>query len=638
MPYYPDIVEEFGNINTPGSSNTIQFSASTVTGDSVSWGTIPLSVSYAISGTDATAFNIVENTGAITWAITPDPEKTYVFVVEGTNNEGNTTYQPVVLSTYSYNVGQTTGIYVFYEIGVEGSVINFPEEWIDPTIVPPPAYYEAHTARLKDYVGGVFNLESKIPNTYTNGTKYDILDVYQYDLNQLEFMYNDEFIGVKFFPDTYITPKDRQVAYGEDLSGVDELGTGRWLDVRLDCIGIDIDGRPDWYSQVDDYYTFQATTNGTGNPKSWPAVTGKKPELLNIIKNETITVTFTNFSPNILEGAIEIDNDLIIQLIKKDSTGTVIQTLTCDKNNLTQISMTATYPETVTIHVEGNYTRYMFPNEEWEYYFYKEEPYTVIPEHLPIALETEFDRTFDSANPPDVAGVIAEQESYTVGAETGNEITIPYFSDTKIEELQTSADDLRVLPEDPNETYATFRINQANTSQPKVNGKVLDLSQELPDEGNIVRYRQETTLERDATYTFTVTSSIPAWSSLPEYKGAWSVSGTYQLNDYVESGGNLYRIVAFGGTQPNQPPTGTTNFRGTVISPNVGPVPAGPVYRYIPDPMGTSFGAATIILRQNVLNNYIGGQERYQEVIENRPLRREPKPNTLEEPPRTDGF
>ena len=147
MPYYPDIVEEFGNINTPGSSNTIQFSTSTVAGDSVSWGTIPGSVSYAISGTDATAFNIVESTGAITWAITPDPEKTYVFVVEGTNSEGNVTYQPVILSTYSYNVGQTTGIYIFYEIGVEGSVINFPQEWFDPTIIPPPAYYEAHTAR-----------------------------------------------------------------------------------------------------------------------------------------------------------------------------------------------------------------------------------------------------------------------------------------------------------------------------------------------------------------------------------------------------------------------------------------------------------------------------------------------------------
>ena len=75
-----------------------------------------------------------------------------------------------------------------------------------------------------------------------------------------------------------------------------------------------------------------------------------------------------------------------------------------------------------------------------------------------------------------------------------------------------------------------------------------------------------------------------------------------------------------------------------VINTPSGPIPAGPVYRYIPDPMGTSFGAATVRLRQNVLNNYIGGQERYQEVIENRPLRREPKPNTLEEPPRIDGF
>lgn len=612
MPYYPTIVETFGEINDPSSATTLQYSGSTTAGDTVVWGTIGGAVSYALSGTDAASFNIVESTGVITWAITPpNLDDTYVFVVEGTDSEGDTEYQAVILSSYSYNIGQVDGIYVLYEIGDEGSDINFPAQWIDPQVQPPvspPPGYSEHKANLKDYVGGVYRIQQKVPTNFTQ--------------DEIEFMNVDTFVSQDFSANEYSTPNDRVIAYGDDLAGNNEIGFGRWLDVRLDCIGLDIDGRPDWYSQINSYYTSQNSNGSTIDP-----------QLLTIEKAETVTVTFDDFDPPILGTSPNIDQDLIVQLIKKNGNGNITQVVTCDKDNVSNISISATYPETITIHVEGNYTRLLFPNETWTYAFDKNSEYTIIPEHLPVVIENEGPRLFDPSLELTSTDVTDELEEFTVGSETGNEITIEYFSATKINELAAASNAIKVLPEDPNEVFDAYQIDQTHSNQSRINGIVFDLSQEFPTDAEILKYNQDPVIDRDVTYTFTVTSSMPAWNSSP-----WA-PGTYAVGDYVTNGGNLYRVILGGtATTGTGPPTGTTNYRGTVTVKDVGPVPSGPVYRYIPDPIGSGFGAATIKLRQNVLNNYINGQVRYSEIIDSRPTRRDPKPNTLEEPPRTDGF
>jgi len=613
MPYYPTIVETFGEINNPGTATTAQYSGGTVAGETVAWGTIAGAVSYALSGTDAASFNIVESTGVVTWAITPpNVDDTYVFVVEGTDAEGDTTYQSVILSSYAYNIGQVDGIYVLYEVGVEGSDIDFPEQWIDPQVQPPvspPTTYSAHKANLKEYVGGVYRIQQKVPTNFTS--------------NPIEFMNVDTFVSQDFSATQYSTPDDRVIAYGDDLAGNNEIGFGRWLDFRLDCIGLDIDGRPDWYSQINSYYTSQNSNNGTVDP-----------QLLAIEKAETVTVTFNGFDPPILGTSPNIDQDLIVQLIRKDGNGNVVQTVTCDKNNLSNINISATYPETITIHVEGNYTRLLFPNETWTYAFDKSKDYTIIPEHLPVLLDSEGPRLFDPSQLLTATDVTDEVEELTVGTETGNEITVTYFSATKLNELAAASGALKVLPQDPNEVFDAYQIDQTYSNQSRINGIVFDLSQEFPTDAEIIKYEQDQVVNRDVTYTFTVTSSMPAWNSAP-----WA-AGTYAVGDYVTNDGNLYRVILAGtATLETGPPIGTTNYRGTV-SVGVPPVetPSGPVYRYIPDPIGSGFGAATIQLRQNVLNNYINGQVRYSEILDSRPNRRDPKPNTLEEPPRTDGF
>ena len=613
MPYYPTIVETFGEINDPGSAITLQYNGSTTAGDTVAWGTIAGAVSYALSGTDAAAFNIVESTGDITWAITPpitanNDAKTYVFVVEGTDTEGDTVYQAVILSLYAYNIGQVDGIYVLYEVGVEGSDINFPAEWVDPTISPPPPPgYSAHKANLKDYVGGVYRIQQKVPTNFVQ--------------DEIEFMNVDSFVSQDFSANQYSTPDDRVIAYGDDLTENNEIGFGRWLDVRLDCIGLDIDGRPDWYSQINSYYTSQ-NSNGSATD----------PQLLAIEKEETITVTFNGFDPPILGTSPNIDQDLIVRLIKKNSSGNITQIVTCDKDNLSNINISATYPETITIHVEGNYTRLLFPNETWTYAFDKNSEYTIIPEHLPVVLENEGPRLFDPSLELTATDVTDEVEELTVGSETGNEITVTYFSATKLNELAAASGAIKVLPQDPNEVFDAYQIDQTHSNQSRINGIVFDLSQEFPTDAEIVKYNQDPVIDRDVTYTFTVTSSMPAWNSSP-----WA-AGIYAVGDYVTNGGNLYRVI-FGGTATAStgPPTGTTNYRGTTLIGGI-QTPSGPVYRYVPDPIGSGFGAATIKLRQNVLNNYINGQERYSEILDSRSNRRDPKPNTLEEPPRTDGF
>lgn len=587
MPYYPTIVEEFGGFNQVGSANTLQFNNNTVSGDNVNWGSIPNAVTYAISGTDASDFLINTSTGVVTWNINPDIDKTYVFVIEGTDIEDNTVYQSVILSTYSYNIGQIDGIYVFHEIGEETTPLSFPEEYIDPLLPPvnPPNTYSAHSATLKDYVGGIYRVQYRLPNQFTN--------------TPTEFMNVDTFVTQDFGISGYTEYQDRNIEYGIDLTESDAIGFKNWLDIRLDTIGIDIDGRPDWYSQINSYYTSQNSNNSSVSP-----------QFLGAHKSETITVTFNEFSPNILETSPYIDEALIVQLIKKDGNGNIISITTCDKNNLSNISVSAIYPETITIHVEGNYTRLLFPNEVWEYYFDKQSDYTIIPEHESVTYETTFTRPYDDL-------------SLTV-----NDLENPLSVDTYDSLIATSSD-IRILPQDPNEVFDGYKISQTFSNQPRINGIVYDLSQEIPTIADILSFDQDEITNRDVTYTFTVTSSIPSWNS-----SEW-VAGSYAVGDYVTSGGNLYRVIVGGlATIETGPPSGTGNYQGTAGNP---PVLSGPVYRYIPD-IGLSFGAATLQIQYNIVNNYIVGLERYEEILNTRTPRREPKPNTLPEPSRTDGF
>ena len=601
MPYYPSIIEEFGNISVPAAgtsvAETLTFSGTESIGDSVNWsGSIPNAVSYALSGTDASSFNINSSSGAITWAINnPDDEKTFVFVVEGTDTEGNTVYQGVILSTYTYNAGQITGLFIKHEIGTEDAAVTFPAEYVDPTVTPAPPAYPAHTAALKDY-GGVFRVQQYVPNAYSNDSE--------------TFMNVDQFVSVDFSITGYTTATDRYVYYDDDLTQADEAGFVRWLDVRFDTLGFDIDGRPDWYSQPNDYYTSQGTS------------TGKNPALLTIEREETITVTFDSFSPNILENTPFIDEDIVVQLIKRNGSGTVISTTTCDKNNLSNISVSATYPDTITIHVEGNYTRLLFPNEEWDYYFDKNEDYTVIPQHLSIDFPNEQKRFNNSSI------LNAEGELPTFVTDTQFENAILNLDASTVEiKAQFEESIIIIKPQDADDKFDAYRIRQGNSSQTAINGNVLDLSLEFPSDAFILRYLQDPVTNRDITYTFTVTSSIPAWNSSP-----WTI-GSYTVGSYVTSGGNLYRVVVAGAS--DTAPTGTGNFQGTSGEP---PVATGAVFRYVPDMGGTEYGAATVQIRQNVINNYLSGAERYGTIIAALPSRREAKSITLAEPGRQDGF
>jgi hypothetical protein len=132
-------------------------------------------------------------------------------------------------------------------------------------------------------------------------------------------------------------------------------------------------------------------------------------------------------------------------------------------------------------------------------------------------------------------------------------------------------------------------------------------------------------------FNFTVTSSIAGVSTL-----TWAIGATLPTGSYVLKGGSTYHVDV-GGTVSS----GTTGDPGDPSAvPPIPPTPGDPAdtgpsgtgifvdesgitYRYIP-PEGllTSIGAGTWSTTLYVMNDYLVGQARFQEILDASEARR----------------
>lgn len=395
----------------------------------------------------------------------------------------------------------------------------------------------------------------------------------------------DEF---KFYVTDYSAKRDRLVYLGEDLREnlnnnytgccFDENGNfveepkleqKRTIDIKLEAIGFDMYGKPTWESQGPNFYHIDCAN-------------GSEP-VGSIVRGETFTVTFNKMTPEIRPEPPHLDDNIIVKLI--NSNGTEVS---ADKDSISTISMTATYPETITIKVFGSFGKKLFPNEAWEYYFQRYDPltgvaneYTPVPEHLSFDIPKEFTREVDDG--------------------TGNIIQ------------QT-----KVYPTDPNDFIDAYRIDQQHKIGIGTNGIVRDLSEEVPDGVYMLRYEQDPLEEIDVILEYTVTSSIP-----PIVSTAWAPLASYAAGDYVTNGSDLYRVEVGGivGIGPTPPPdvgpSGTSFFTDN----------SGIEYRYIPSNIAnrTSYGDGTWTTTMYVLNDQRIGFQQFQDLLNAQPQGRTEK-------------
>ena len=290
-----------------------------------------------------------------------------------------------------------------------------------------------------------------------------------------------------------------------------------------------------------------------------------------VVRSETFTVTFNSMVPNIASSAPYLDDDVTVTLERSDGT-TVVAT-----SSSGTVSMSATAPQTITIKFGGEFGKKLFPEETWEYYYEKNSEYTANPDHLNF------------------------------------EIDIPERGP------------------DPNDYFEPYRIDKDNNS-----GSLNDLSQEVPSGVSLLGFESDITEReagtnpidgstsraghRDIVFNFTVTSSIPALSTI-----AWALFTPIPTGSYCTNGGSTY-YVEVGGT----PSTGSP---GAGIPADVGPSGtgffidnSGMRYRYIP-PEGTvtTAGAGTWSTTLYVMNDYRIGAARFQELLGQATARREPK-------------
>ena len=290
-----------------------------------------------------------------------------------------------------------------------------------------------------------------------------------------------------------------------------------------------------------------------------------------VVRSETFTVTFDSMVPNIASSAPYLDDDVTVTLERSDGT-TVVAT-----SSSGTVSMSATAPQTITIKFGGEFGKKLFPEETWEYYYEKNSEYTANPDHLNF------------------------------------EIDIPERGP------------------DPNDYFEPYRIDKDNNS-----GSLNDLSQEVPSGVSLLGFESDITEReagtnpidgstsraghRDIVFNFTVTSSIPALSTI-----AWALFTPIPTGSYCTNGGSTY-YVEVGGT----PSTGSP---GAGIPADVGPSGtgffidnSGMRYRYIP-PEGTvtTAGAGTWSTTLYVMNDYRIGAARFQELLGQATARREPK-------------
>ena len=282
-----------------------------------------------------------------------------------------------------------------------------------------------------------------------------------------------------------------------------------------------------------------------------------------VVRSETFTVTFDSMVPNIASSAPYLDDDVTVTLERSDGT-TVVAT-----SSSGTVSMSATAPQTITIKIGGEFGKKLFPDETWEYYYEKNSEYTANPDHL------------------------------------NYEIAVPERGP------------------DPNDYFEPYRIDKDNNS-----GSLNDLSQEVPNDASILGYQGDRTEReagtnpidgstsreghRDIVFNFTVTSSIPALTTI-----AWALFTPIPTGSYCTNGGSTY-YVELGGT----PSTGSP---GAGIPADVGPSGTsffidngGMRYRYIP-PEGTvtTAGAGSWSTTLYVMNNSSIGSSRLDELLGN---------------------
>ena len=422
---------------------------------------------------------------------------------------------------------------------------------------------------------------------------------------------SDPYNNTKFNVTGYSNPVDRILYVGDDLSlplnnnyggccfdengdPIEEpkLDQKRVMDITLEALGFDAYGKPTWASQNANYYFYDSFGNKVIEPVG------------PVVRSETFTVTLDEFLPNILETSPHIDDDITVEFLRSDGLSVI-----CSRDNLVNISMSATYPETIKIKIRGNYTKYLFPYDTWEYYFEKIDPetrepqvYTPVPGHLKIEVDTEYFRTFDEVQ--EDGSLAIEDPDGTVTQLSDTITNTDYLNNLEVSTLSSE------LPYDPNDFIDAYRIDQNNKNGTGTNGIVLDLSTEIPAEADgILQYQQDPTNDKDITYTFTTTSSIPALTVR-----SWALGIGVAVGDYISNGGNIYHVDVGGIVNIGPEPPADTGPSGTGFFVDN----SGITYRYIPNNIAnySEFGAGTWQTTQFIMNNYLIGAEKYQEIVE----------------------
>lgn len=472
------------------------------------------------------------------------------------------------------------GIDVIYDISNESETGTFPTG----TAAQPGGTI---TATIFDAPSVPFRQQWKLPTEFAvdpyNDTKFNVTD------------YSEPVDRILYTGDDLSEPLNNNYGgccFDENGDPIEEpkLDQKRVMDITLEAIGWDAYGRPTWASQNANYYFYDSFGSKVIEPVG------------PVVRSETFTVTLDEFFPKVLETSPYIDDDITVEFLRSDGLSVI-----CSKDNMVNISMTATYPETIKIKIRGNYTKYLFPYDTWEYYFEKIDPdtgdvqsYTPVEGHLKIEVPTQSTRTFDEVQETEPDVIVDDDGNVTQSQGT---ITLDQYNDNIIvNELPKD------LPYDPNDFIDAYRIDQDNKNGTGTFGIVLDLSQEIPaDYDGILQYIQDPTNDKDVSYTFTTTSTIPPLTIL-----TWTLGAGYSAGDYVSNGGNLYHVDVGGvvGTGPTPPadvgPSGTGFFVDN----------SGIEYRYIPINLVnfTSFGAGTWQTVKYVMNNYLLGLERYEEL------------------------
>ena len=292
--------------------------------------------------------------------------------------------------------------------------------------------------------------------------------------------------GQTWYVDSYSDPTDRIVYLAEDLTeSLNNEYTGCCFDENGNQVP-----EPSLNQQrvTDDYlegiqfdtYGKILTASGIEYKNGCTVVAAAS-----VVRSETFTVTFNSMVPNIASSAPYLDDDVTVTLERSDGT-TVVAT-----SSSGTVTMSATAPQTITIKIGGEFGKKLFPMRPGEYYYEKNSEYTANPDHLNF------------------------------------EIPIP----------ERGAD--------PNDYFEPYRIDKDNNS-----GSLNDLSQEVPNDASIVRISRILTEReagtnpidgslsraghRDIIFNFTVTSSIPALTTI-----AWALF-TPILRVYCTNGGSTY--------------------------------------------------------------------------------------------------